>query len=251
MVECVSMKKPIVLAIIPARAGSKRISGKNIRLFVGVTLVVRTVRQALACAFVDRVIVDTDSAKIAAIGKRAGAEVPFLRPKRLAGDRSQVVDSIMNVLNTLKKGGYEPDYLLLLQPTSPLREVRDIKEHWKVMKEEAAKRGGADSVLTVCPTHPRLYHLDKKGMIKLANKRSTDSENTQDWQAGYMLNGCFAYIVKVNALRREHSVLTKKTRAVIAPRWRSVDLDYPEDWVMGEFIYRNRQKIERAMRNFT
>lgn len=245
------MKKPRVLAIIPARGGSKRIPNKNTRPFAGESLVARTVKQALECPFVDRVILDTDSPKIAAIGRRAGAEVPFLRPKHLAGDTSQIIDSIMNVLAALKKGGYAPDYLLLLQPTSPLRDVKDIEEHWRVMQEEAKKKGGADSVLTVCGTHPRLYHLDKNGMIKLANKIRRKSENTQDWPAGYMLNGCFAYIVKVPALRREHSVLTKKTRAIVAPRWRSVDLDYPEDWVLGEFMYRNREKIERALKNFS
>lgn len=245
------MKKAKVLGIIPARGGSKRIPNKNTRTFAGIPLVARAVKQALACSFVDRVILDTDSRKIAAIGKRAGAEVPFLRPKHLAGDSSQVIDSILNVLNHLKKGGYEPDYLLLLQPTSPLRDVGDVEEHWRVMKEEVAKKNGADSVLTVCATHPRLYHLDSKGYIHLGNKKSTSSENTQDWQAGFILNGCFAYIVKISALRKEHSVLTRKTRAIVAPRWRSVDLDYPEDWVIGEFLYKNRAKIERALKYFS
>lgn len=245
------MKKPRVLGIIPARGGSKRIRNKNIRPFAGEPLIARTVKQALECSFIDRVILDTDSPKIAAIGKRAGAEVPFLRPKRLAGDTSQIIDTILNVLDALKKDGYEPEYLVLLQPTSPLRDVGDIKKHWRVMQEEAKKKDGADCVLTVCGTHPRLYHLDARGRIHLANIKIATSTNTQASEPGYILNGCFIYLVKVRALRRERAVITRKTRAIVVPRWRSVDLDNPEDWVQGEFIYRNRKKIERALKNFS
>ncbi|MGC9602333.1 MAG: acylneuraminate cytidylyltransferase family protein [Minisyncoccia bacterium] len=240
------MKRPSVLAYIPARGGSKRISHKNTRLFAGKPLIARTIKQAKQLKFVDRIIVDTDSAGIADIAKKYGAEVPYLRPARLAGDKSPVVESILYLLTHLAKEDYKPAYVLLLQTTSPLRELTDIEASWKRMQE-----GDATTVLTVCPTHPQLYYLNPKGELVLANKKAVEHSNTQAWRAGYMLNGCFVYIIKTAALLRERKIITKKTKAVVCPRWRSVDLDTPEDWIMAEFLERNKKKIKRAIENFT
>ena len=91
------------LAIIPARAGSKRIPNKNIKKFSGKPLIVHTIEHALAASYIDRVIVDTDSEEIAKIARENGAEVPFLRPAELAQDGSQVVDNIIYTLNKLKE----------------------------------------------------------------------------------------------------------------------------------------------------
>ncbi|MEK7125819.1 MAG: acylneuraminate cytidylyltransferase family protein [Patescibacteria group bacterium] len=234
------MNNPKILAIIPARSGSKRIPNKNIKNFLGKPLIARTIEQALACRFIDRVLVDTDSSKIATIAKRCGAEVPWLRPASLAGDTARVIDSIFYDLNRLKKEeSYQPDYVLILQTTSPLRELRDIKDCWEMMRT-----GGASTVLTICPTHPKLYHLDKRGFIKLANGSEKKTNNTQAWPAGYVLNGCFVYIIKTAVLLREKRIITKKTRAVICPKWRSIDLDTPEEWAMAELLYKNKKFIK-------
>ena len=115
------MKKSEVLCIIPARAGSKRIPGKNTKLFFGKPLIAHTIEQARKTAFITRVIVDTDSPHIAKIALKYGAEVPFLRPAELAKDTSKVVDSILCLLAKLKADeGYVPEYLVILQTTSPL-----------------------------------------------------------------------------------------------------------------------------------
>ena len=92
------MKKEI-LVIIPARGGSKRISNKNIRNFLGKPLIAHTILQAKSNKLIDRVIVDTDSPKIASVAKKYGAEAPYLRPKHLAGDKAQVVEAIIHLLN--------------------------------------------------------------------------------------------------------------------------------------------------------
>ncbi|MDO8564464.1 MAG: acylneuraminate cytidylyltransferase family protein, partial [bacterium] len=150
-----------VLAIIPARAGSKRIPNKNIRDFCGKPLIAYAIEQAKAVPFIDRVIVDTDSPEIAEVAKQYGAEVPFLRPAHLATDTSGINDALSHLFARLKQEeGYEPDYCVLLQTTSPLREERDIEACWQLMQKT-----GADTVLTVAPTHPRLYHLDKESRI--------------------------------------------------------------------------------------
>ena len=233
-----------VLAIIPARAGSKRIPNKNIRNFCGLPLLAYPIKQAKQCGFINRIIVDTDSPRIAVIAKKYGAEVPCLRPKHLAGDKSRVVDSIIYLLKSLKsKDGYVPEYIILLQATSPLRELKDIEDCWKKMKKD-----GATTVLTVCETHPRLYHLDKEDNIILVNGSEKLSTNMQEWPKGYILNGCFVYVVKTSVLIREKRVITKKTKAIVCPKWRSVDLDTPEEWVMAEILYKNKKVIESRIK---
>lgn len=238
------VKKEKVLAIIPARAGSKRIQNKNIRDFCGKPLLARAIEQAKKINFVNRIIVDTDSSKIAVLAKKYGAEVPFLRPAALAQDKSKVVDSVIHLLTKLKKQeNYQPDFIVLLQTTSPLREIKDIENCWTKMKI-----GGATTVLTVCETHPRLYHLDKKDNIILVNGSEKMSTNMQEWPKGYLLNGCFVYIVKTATLLKEKKIITKKTKAVVCPKWRSVDLDTPEEWAMAEILYKNKKTIESRIK---
>lgn len=240
------MMKNKILYWIPARGGSKRIFNKNIRNFLGKPLLAYAVDQALSCPVRGRVIVDTNSEKIAAVAKKYGAEAPFLRPARLATDKSQGVDSLKYLLDKLKKReNYEPDYIIILQTTSPLREKEDIMKCWQIMQ-----KSGADTVLTVCPTHPRLYYLSKNYDIKLANDAEINSTNIQDWPPAYILNGCFVYIVKTKALLKEGSVITKRTKAVVCPKWRSIDLDSPEDWTLAELIYKNRKNLFKKMKNF-
>ncbi|MBI5728774.1 MAG: acylneuraminate cytidylyltransferase family protein [Candidatus Magasanikbacteria bacterium] len=233
------VKRPVVLAIIPARLGSTRIPLKNIKYFLGKPLITYTIRQALQVPFINRVIVDTDSPRIAAIAQRYGAEVPFLRPARLATSTAKVYDSIEHLLKKLKKTeGYSPTHIVLLQTTSPLREQKDIESCWRLIH-----RTDATTVLTVCPTHPRLYHMKKNHDIILVNGSESRSTNMQAWEPGYLLNGCFVYIVKVGALLKEKIIITKKTKAIVCPKWRSIDLDTPEEWVMAEVLYKNRKEI--------
>ena len=234
-----------ILAYIPARGGSKRIPGKNIKKFAGKPLVSHAIEQALACKIADKIVVDTDSPEIAKIAKKYGAEVPFLRPAELAQDKSMVIDSIIHTLDRLEKEqNYKPTHLLLLQTTSPLREIKDIEDCWRLMQSTKAT-----TVLTVCPTHPRLYRMNNKNDIALVNGNEGMSTNMQAWPSAYILNGCFVYIVDIPTLRKERRVITAKTKAVICPKWRSVDLDTPEEWVMAEILYKNKKKIEETIRS--
>ncbi len=235
----IASTKNKVLVIIPARSESKRILNKNIKKFLGKPLIAYAIKQALALSFIDRVIVDTDSPGIAGIAKKHGAEVPFLRPKRLARDTSVLVDSLLYMLKRLKKEeSYVPTHILILQTTSPLREPRDIQKCWRMMQTTAAS-----TVLTVCPTHPKLYHLKGRNDLVLVNGFEAASNNTQEWEPGYILNGCFAYIVKVSALLKEKRIITGRTKAVVCDKWRSVDLDTPEDWALAELLYTHKRAV--------
>jgi len=238
------MNNKSVLAIIPARAGSKRIPNKNIKEFSGKPLIVHTIEHALAAPYIDRVIVDTDSEEIAKIVRGNGAEVPFLRPKKLAQDASLIIDNIIHTLNKLKEDeSYNPTHVIILQTTSPLREGQDIDKCWDLIQ-----RSNATTVLTVCSTHPRLYHLAENNDIVLINGTEAGSTNIQDWPPGYILNGCFVYIIETKALLKERRVITKKTKAIICDKWRSVDLDMPEDWELAELLYNNKEMLTNRIK---
>ena len=144
-----------LLAIIPARAGSKRLPGKNIIDFAGKPMISWSIEAALASKYIDNVIVSTEDNNIAKISKRFGAEVPFLRPKELATDEANSVDVIISVLDNLQLRNIFYDYIILLQPTSPLRGVRDINKSIELMLfKECA------SVVSVCKVnHLSLIHI--------------------------------------------------------------------------------------------
>jgi len=240
------MKKEI-LAIIPARGGSKRIPNKNIRDFCGESLIARAVKQAKVHPKITRVIVDTDSPEIAEEAKKHGAEVLYLRPSELATDTAKVVDSILHLLEFLKKEeNYVPEQIVILQTTSPLRRSEDIDRCFELME-----KGEADTVLTVCSTHPRLYYMDEEQNLILVNGSEGESTNMQEWRPAYILNGCFVYIVKTEALLREKRIITEHTKGVLCDKWRSVDLDTPEEWVVAELLFKHQKEIEANLDQFS
>ena len=152
-----------------------------------------------------------------------------------------------NITNTLKKlekdEGYIPDYFMILQTTSPLREKQDIINCVNLMK-----KGGATTVLTIAPTHPKLYYLKRNNYIQLVNGSENHSSNTQSWPLAYLLNGCFVYLIKTKVMLKENRVITKKTKAIVCPKWRSVDVDTPEEWVMAEVLYKNKKHIDERLK---
>ena len=118
------MKK--ILCVVPARGGSKGLPGKNIKMLIDKPLIAWSIEQGLGSKYVNEVMVSTDSEEVAEIAKNYGARVPFLRPDFLAQDDSSTADVLVHMINELEKIGETFDYILLLEPTSPLREVNDI-----------------------------------------------------------------------------------------------------------------------------
>lgn len=136
------------VALIPARGGSKGLLGKNIRSIAGKPLIVWSIEHALATPAISRVIVSTDDEKIADIARRAGADVPFMRPAKLAQDTSGTEPVMLHALDWLSQHGGEPLNLVLLQPTSPLRKMGAL-----VAAIHQFERESADSLLSVCRNH--------------------------------------------------------------------------------------------------
>ncbi|MBC7505786.1 MAG: acylneuraminate cytidylyltransferase family protein [Sandarakinorhabdus sp.] len=223
-----------VLALIPARGGSKGIPRKNITPIAGRPLIAWTITAALA-ARVDAVMVSTDDEEIAEIARAAGAIVPFLRPAELARDATPGLDPVLHALDGLP--GY--DSVVLLQPTSPLRGAADIDA---ALALKAAT--GAASVVSVTEpaTHPYwVYSLDADGrMAPLID--AAKGARRQDLPVVHALNGAM-YLADAGWLRAGRRFVDADTRAFVMPPERSVDIDTPFDWLIAEALLQARESI--------
>ena len=230
---------PKFLAIIPARGGSKGIKHKNIKPFCGRPLIYYTIKEALKCKQLDRVIVSTDSQRYEKVAKSFGAEAPFLRPGHLAGDKSPMADTIIHLLGQLReKENYKPDYLVLLQTTSPLRTREDIE---KCIGLAISRK--CDGVVSLCPTEQLLYTVEN-GFLKLLHKKDwLFSTNRQSLPPTYKLNGAAVYIIKTSTFLRNKSFLKGKIAPYIMEKWCSIDLDNKEDFILAELIYKSKNKM--------
>lgn len=236
-----------ILAVIPARGGSKGIHRKNIRSFAGQPLLALTIAQAKSSRHINRVIVSTDDSAIAEVALQYGAEVPFLRPKELAGDQSQVADTLVHLLDYLKTSeGYEPDYLVMLQTTSPLRTVEDIDGSLDKLFET-----GAEALVSLCETEQLLYTMDDQSRLHLvSDQKFLKSTNRQALEQTYMLNGAMVYGIKTAIFLRDKSFFKCDLIGFAVDRWRSVDLDEPADFLVAELLYKNLDNIKNQIKNF-
>jgi N-acylneuraminate cytidylyltransferase/CMP-N,N'-diacetyllegionaminic acid synthase len=234
-----------LLALIPARGGSKGIPKKNIRPFAGKPLIAHSIEAGRGSKYVDRVIVSTDDPEIAEISRSFGAEVPVTRPAEIAGDESPVMDAVIHTLDYLRdQEGYEPTHLLLLQTTSPLRRSSDIDAAVALFKER-----DAESLVSMCRTENGLYTIDEDDAVHIEYDGYTTS-NRQMLPTCYRLDGCMLYLIDVKVLREKKSFLAGKLVSFIVPRWTAVDLDDPEDFIVGELLYAHREEIEQKIKNF-
>lgn len=228
------LNKKSLLAIIPARGGSKRLPGKNIRNFAGRPLITRTIETALSIPAIDILMVSTNDQNIARIARADGAEVPFLRPQKLATDRARSIDVILHALDWYKANeGKVFDLVLLLQPTSPLREASDIKRALALFKR---KKAGA--VVSVCATehHPWWSNIlpPDHSMGKFI-KPALKNKASQELPVFYRLNGAI-YLADTAYLRRQNGFIGNRTYALIMDRSSSVDIDNLNDFKYAEFL---------------
>ena len=222
-----------MIAIIPARCGSKGLPGKNIKDLLGKPVIAYTIEEALKSKYIDEVIISTDSQEIEDVAISLGAKSHFLRPKELALDDSKAIDNYIYTVNRLNNDfDYSVDSFVVLQPTSPLRIVQDIDEAIKLFKEKKA-----DSVVSYTEEHhPITWHkyIDNNG--KFENIFEEKLLNRQDIRSSYFSNGAvmvFKYdLLKINKYFSDNSY------AYIMPRRRSVDIDTLEDFRYIEFLLR-------------
>ena len=228
----------LVLGIVPARGGSKGVPGKNVRPLAGRTLLEYTARAARESAVLDRVILSTDSADIADTGRRAGLDVPFMRPATLAGDDTPMLPVIQHALESLARDGWSPDLIVLLQPTSPLRRPDHIRAAVTTLRETKA-----DSVVTVVEI-PR--HLSPDYVMRIDGGRlqpflpeGARVTRRQDARPAYSRDGT-VYAFWRATIERFGGIYGEDCRPLLIDARESLSIDSPADWDAAERLLAGR-----------
>jgi CMP-N-acetylneuraminic acid synthetase len=228
-----------VLALVPARGGSKGIPRKNLATLCGRPLIAWTIDCARRARGVERVVVTTDCPEIAAAARSAGAEAPFLRPAALARDATPGIDPLLHALDWLAyHESYRPEWVLNLQPTSPLRAPEDIDAAF-----ELAQKPGVASVISVTPAASHPYwckRIESDGRLADFLDDAPETSRRQELPEAYALNGAI-YLARREALKRERSFYTERSFALVMPRERSVDIDTPFDLELAEWLLARAQ----------
>ena len=222
-----------ILTLIPARGGSKGLPGKNIRPFLGKPLIARSIDAARDSGVAGRIVVSTDDQEIADLSLTHGAEVPFLRPKEIAADASPVLAAALHAVDWyIEYENWEARWLLLLQPTSPLRTAGDIQQAVQLLQNE-----DADAVVAVSETKSHPYWiktLDPNGYLKPFVDGQTAPSRRQDLPSAFALNGML-YLVRVSTLREEAAFCPRRTLPLVIPSSRAFDIDTEHDFQIAEF----------------
>lgn len=227
-------KNKKILGLITARGGSKSIPKKNIKELAGKPLIYYTIKAAQASQYLTRTIISSDDEEIIGIARELGAEAPFVRPAELAQDQSTSVSVAQHALKWLEDNQQELyDYLMILQPTSPLRTTQDIDETIK-----KAVDTGADSVMSMVELDD--FDLAKLKIIKddliepLIKDEGSQSGRRQDGQKVYKRN-CAIYLTKTELIKRG-DLFGQISRPYIMPAERSVDINTAVDFELAEYL---------------
>ena len=220
--------KPKILAFIPARGGSKGVPRKNIHELAGKPLIAWTIEEAKKSKYIDRLILSSEDDEIIEVAKKYGCEVPFKRPIELAQDDTLGIDPVLHAIEQCP--GY--DYVVVLQPTSPLRTVEDIDGCI-----EKLISSGVDFCVSV--TEPEkspywMYTLENNQMAPLLPQETLIARR-QDLPKCYSLNGAI-YVARINSFIEEKSFITTNTMAYVMSQERSFDIDTIVDFKICEYL---------------
>jgi len=223
-----------VFAVVPARSGSKGFKNKNIARIGGLSLLELAINVGLGCNEIDSVYVSTDSKKYENIAKSFGAISLGLRPSILSNDRAKTIDVIIDLINKIKK---DYDYLVLLQPSSPVREPRDIKKMFNILLSENAD--AIVSVVQIDEPHPhKLKIVDGRGFIAPFLENTTSEIPRQELPSALALNGA-VYIVRVKKMLEQKTFLPKKTLPFLMKK--NLNIDSEEDFEYLKYLVDNKK----------
>ena len=231
-----------VLCTICARGGSKGVPSKNIRKLLGKPLISHTIEQALAFKMIDRVVVSTDSEEIAKIARKSGAEVPFLRPRHLAVDEAPKLPVLEHAVRYfLEELNYKPDYVIDLDPTSPLRIKEDIEKCMDLLINDP----DCDSIITGYRSNKNPYfnmvEIDSRGFARLSKKPRQPVTGRQNAPPVFAMNASI-YAWKTLVLLNQSGLFSGKVKFIEMPEERSIDIDTELDFKLVEMIMLERQK---------
>jgi CMP-N,N'-diacetyllegionaminic acid synthase len=222
------IEKKTVLAVIPARGGSKGVARKNIREVAGKPLIAWSIEEAKKSGYIDRIVVSTDDQEIADTAVQLGGDVPFLRPAELARDDTPGIAPVIHMLTTIQPAY---DLVVLLQPTSPLRTVEDIDGAIALLVNRNAR--ACVSVVEPDKSPYWMYSLAKSGhLIPLLEGTYACR---QDIPTVYALNGA-VYVAEVNWLQKKQLFVSDETVAYVMPKDRSIDIDSETDLAIANIF---------------
>lgn len=227
-----------VLAIVPARGGSKGVPGKNVRPLAGRSLLDYVAQAARASGVIDRIVLSTDAEDVAEAGRAAGLEVPFMRPVELAADDTPMLPVLQHAVDHVSGAGWVPDVVVLLQPTSPLRQPEHIRRALDLLRSS-----GADSVVTVVevPKHlsPDYVMRIEAGVLKPFLPEGARVMRRQDVRPAYSRDGT-VYAFRRTTLERFASIYGEDCRPIMIDAAESLSIDTPDDWAAAERILGSR-----------
>ncbi|MCH8956834.1 acylneuraminate cytidylyltransferase family protein, partial [candidate division KSB1 bacterium] len=224
-----------IIAVIPARGGSKGIEKKNIRSFAGKPLIAHTIEQAMASRSVQRIFVSTDDDEIASISKKCGAEIVW-RPSGISSDTASSESALLHAVNELEeREQFSPDLVIFLQCTSPLRKSGDIDAAVQKFVEEKA-----DSLLSVSKSH-QFFWEERGGAARPVNYDYKKRPRRQDFGQQYVENGSI-YICKSRILKEHKNRLGDKIAMYEMEKWQAFEIDDAEDFKLCEWLFQQHFK---------
>lgn len=238
------MKTERILGLIPARAGSKGVPRKNIRLLANKSLIQRAFESAQQSCVLDRIVLSTDDPNAVMLASTLGLEAPFLRPECLAGDQAPMIDVVLHALNELANAGYFPDAVMLLQPTTPTRTSAHIIDAIDLL-------AGTQSVCSVmeipkifCPHH--VMRICDNGMLDNFLPDGKRYSRRQDVPPAYVRDGTI-YLTRSAVIRDQHSLYGTTCRPMVIPWGASINIDTEQDWKEAEhyFSVKDKESLSR------
>lgn len=225
-----------MIAIIPARGGSKGIPKKNIKMLSGQPLIYYTIKAAQESKYISKIIVSTDSLEIAEAAKALGGQVPFLRPSELAEDTSKAIDVYLYTVEKLNALNEEIIDFAVLLPTSPLRTAEDVDKAIEIFYKNNAKT----VVSVVEAEHPPAWYkrINDEGILEDYFSAGDNGVNRQEAEKTYLPNGAI-YIFNYDSLKTNYNYYNDATYPYIMSREKSVDIDSPLDFRIAEMLMNN------------
>lgn len=241
------MEKPRILGVIGARSGSKSIPHKNIKPLMGKPLMAWIIEAAKRSKYLDRVLVSTDSEEYAEVARKYGAEVPFLRPKEISGDKSLDIDYVKHTVEWLRDNhGYKADIAVRMMPTVPLQQTEDIDS----CVEELLKNPGVHTSIVIAEARQSPHKALKlitasdgeKYLVSFMTGRGEDTNPTarQAYDKAYFRANIVA--CRTDIILKNHSLAGEKVKYHIIPQERAIDIDSEIDFIIAEQLLKKQQE---------
>ena len=232
----------MIIAVIPARGGSKRIPRKNIRPFLGHPIIAYPIRAAREAGIFDRVLVSTDDEEIAEVARAEGAEVPFMRPAEISGDKTPTAEVVDHAIRWFGEQGESIDYACSIYATAPFVDSAILRKGFDIIREEAADY--AFSVTTFPAPIMRAFRIGANGRLEAWFPKDLE-KRSQDFAEAYHDAGQF-YWGRPHAFAGTAAERLAAAVPIILPRHRVQDIDTEEDWVRAEYLYRAWEETGQA-----